>query len=220
MLTPEHRSSSPPATTRTAPDGDFVSIRGVRSDLSSLLDQSLFEPASIEALRRQFVEAQPFPHLVIEGLFDPTLLELLHAEFDLLDQGHWKVFQDAHHDINRLRDGRPASKLYFNLVNSEPFVNALSAITGIDALISDPYLAGGGLHETKAGGKFEMHTDFNKHIRTMLDHELILLTYLNKDWEPAYQRAQPARAPSPAHAAPRPHPPIGGQLVLHQPAPE
>lgn len=192
MQTIQPASGSPPVGERHAHHDDFVSIRGVRVDLSTLLNESMLEPAGIEALRQQFVQAQPYPHLVIEGLFDPTLLELIHAEFDLLEQGHWKVFQDAHHNTNRLRDGTrwgPASQLYFNLVNSGAFVTALSAITGIDALIGDPYLAGGGLHETKAGGKFAMHTDFNKHVRTRLDNEMVMMTYLNKDWDAAYEGA-------------------------------
>ena len=192
MLTIQRESGAPPAGERGAHDDDFVSIRGVRLNLATLLNERLLEPAGIEALRQQFAEAQPFGHLVIEGLFDPTLLELIHAEFDLLQQGHWKVFQDAHHNTNRLRDGTrwgSAAEMYFSLVNSGAFVTALSAMTGIDALLGDPYLAGGGLHETKAGGKFEMHTDFNKHARTRLDHELVMITYLNKDWEPAYEGA-------------------------------
>ena len=34
-----------------------------------------------------------------------------------------------------------------------------------------------------------MHTDFNKHIRTRLDNEMVMITYLNKDWDPAYKGA-------------------------------
>lgn len=192
MITTELDSVAAPAIRPTAGGGDFVSIRGVRIDLTTLLNEELLQPDGIEDMKRRFLEAKPYPHLVIEGLFNPTLLELIHAEFDMLDPQQWRAFKDAQHNFGRVREGArwgPASQLYFNLVNSGLFVNVLSAITGVDALISDPYLAGGGLHETKAGGKFEMHTDFNKHIRTMLDHELILLTYLNKDWEPAYQGA-------------------------------
>lgn len=192
MLATEQEPLAPAADAGAVPGGDFVSIRGVQLALSALLNERLLDPAGVAALRQQFEQAQPFPHLVIEGLFDPKLLELIHDEFDLLDAGQWRLVRDQHHNTNRVRDGArwgPAAALYFDLVNSGAFITALSAITGIDALLGDPYLAGGGLHETKAGGRFEMHTDFNKHVRTRLDNEMVMITYLNKDWEPAYEGA-------------------------------
>ncbi len=170
----------------------FVSIRGVRLELSSLLNEAMLDAAGIAALRQQFIEAQPFPHLVIEGLFNPKLLELIHAEFDHIDRSQWRIVRDDRQNHNRLKDGTrwgPASELYFNLVNSGPFVNVLAAITGVDALLGDPYLAGGGLQETKAGGNFAMHTDFNKHVRTRPDNEMVMITYVNKDWNPAFKGA-------------------------------
>ena len=192
MLTTQTVSSTAPTDARAAVQDSFISIRGVRLDLACLLNEDLLQPSGIAVLRERFFAAQPFEHLVIKGLFNPTLLELIHDEFDLLDHGQWRLVKDGNHNTNRVRDGTrwgPASELYFSLVNSGAFVTALSAITGIDALLGDPYLAGGGLHESKAGGKFEMHTDFNKHARTRLDHELVMITYLNKDWEPAYEGA-------------------------------
>jgi hypothetical protein len=42
------------------------------------------------------------------------------------------------------------------------------------------------LHEIPDGGRFSVHTDFNRHPVTALDNRLVFITYLNKDWEASY----------------------------------
>ena len=62
----------------------------------------------------------------------------------------------------------------------------LCAVTGIDDLIVDPTLFGGGMHAMPSGGRFDLHTDFQQHPRTKLDNRLVLITYLNPDWREDY----------------------------------
>lgn len=178
------------AVSPAASAGDYVCIRGVRLELDKLIDATLLEQSAIETLRERFLNAQPFEHLVIDDLFNPKLLELIEADFDLLNESRWKLSIDGEHEkTHRSLPGSklgPASELYFGLINSGWFLNVVSTISGIDNLIADTTLEGGGLHETRNGGMFAIHTDFNKHIHTMLDNELVLITYLNKDWDPTY----------------------------------
>ena len=56
-------------------------------------------------------------------------------------------------------------------------------------LLPDPHLHGGGLHEAREGGRFQIHRDFDRHPRTGLCNEMVLLTYLNRQWDPAWQGA-------------------------------
>jgi hypothetical protein len=179
-----------PVSEVAALSGDYVCIRGVRVELDELLDTRLLEQSAIELLRERFRNAQPFEHLLIDNLFNPKLLELIHADFDLLNESEWKLSIDGelektHRSLPGSRLG-PASELYFALINSGWFLKVLSTISSIENLIADTSLEGGGLHETRIGGTFAIHTDFNKHIHTMLDNEMVLITYLNKDWDPAY----------------------------------
>ncbi len=80
----------------------------------------------------------------------------------------------------------PAATLYFGIVNSAWFVGFLQEISEIPAIIPDVRLFGGGMHETRRGGSFDIHRDFNLHDQTALDNELVLITYLNKNWDPAW----------------------------------
>ena len=80
---------------KSAPSQDsFVSIRGARIDPPTLLNEQLLDPDRIKALAQPFAEAQPSLHVVIEGLLKPTLLALIHEEFDLIDQGQWRLVTD------------------------------------------------------------------------------------------------------------------------------
>lgn len=78
----------------------------------------------------------------------------------------------------------PATLQYFDLMHRHAMVDFLQSVTGITPLIVDPMLMNGGLHECRDGGRFAIHRDFNRHRRTMLDNALVVITYLNADWQP------------------------------------
>jgi hypothetical protein len=71
-------------------------------------------------------------------------------------------------------------------LNSRHFLEFLEALTGIEGLVADPYLLGGGYHEIRRGGFLKMHADFNWHSRLKLNRRLNLLVYLNKDWDESW----------------------------------
>src|SRR6185437_550489 len=74
----------------------------------------------------------------------------------------------------------------FAELNSATFLQFLERLTGVDALIPDPYFFGGGLHQIEPGGFLKVHVDFSRHDTLHVDRRLNAIIYLNKDWEPAY----------------------------------
>jgi hypothetical protein len=137
-----------------------------------------------EEARRRFTDAHPYPHLVVDDLFSPVLLEKTLDDFAA--QKQWRELTSEREVTLRSRPGAQlghASQVYFDLISSSRFVQFLTEITGIPGLLPDPLLRGGGLHESRPGGKFDMHLDFAKHPVTQLDNRLTLLTYLNKGWQ-------------------------------------
>ncbi len=172
--------------------GDYVVIRGNRLNLDSLFNKKFFDQNTMASLREQFQSASPFPHIVIDGLFNPKLLELVYAEFDLFSEASWRPFVGEYEKTQR-SPPKPklgtATQIYFSIVNSGWFINFMSSVSGIENLIPDPQFYGGGMHETRQGGHFGIHTDFNLHHKTMLDNAMIIITYLNKDWKNTYNGA-------------------------------
>ena len=132
----------------------------------------------------------PFPNIYFKNFFSKIFLEEVLKEFPNLDVNKKAVkFQD----INQLKNASegeellgPKTKALIHYLNSEPFLNFLSNLTGIDNLLPDPTLSGGGYHEIKRGGFLKIHADFNKHPKYKLDRRLNLLIYLNKSWDKSY----------------------------------
>ena len=178
---------------RTAadPHPDHINIRGHRLVLADLVDHRLFDADHLAGLRDQFNAAQPYPHLVVSDWFNPKLLELAQEEFDLYARSELRQVHTKRESTFRSQavEFGPACTLYFSIVNAGWFVNLLSEVTGVAALVPDPGMHGGGLHETRAGGRFQIHRDFDRHPRTGLFNEMVLLTYLNKAWDPSWEGA-------------------------------
>ncbi|RXR08488.1 2OG-Fe(II) oxygenase [Pseudoxanthomonas composti] len=168
---------------------DYLTIRGRRLDLNTLVDERVFDERYARSLGLRFANARPFEHLRLQGLFDPALLELVAEEFDLFPRQDWNTFTTRQEKTFRSAPGArlgPASQLYFSIVNSGYFAEFLGHVTNVHNLIVDQTLFGGGLHESRNGGKFGIHCDFDRHGHNGLRNEMVMLTYLNKDWDPAW----------------------------------
>jgi Rps23 Pro-64 3,4-dihydroxylase Tpa1-like proline 4-hydroxylase len=171
---------------------DYVSIRGVRLELDELVDRHMTAPSLQGQLHRRLQEALPFPYLVIDGLFNPRLLELIAEEFDQTRAETWARIKSSYEETRRSVLGSrlgPATQLYFNVVNSGWFVQWLSGVVGIPDLLTDPKLFGGGLHECRPGGSFAVHRDFQYHRHLGLKNQMVFITYLNKGWQPEWGSA-------------------------------
>lgn len=202
--------------------GDHVVIRGRRLNLSDHVDRRLFDPAYVDEMRERLSRAQPFPHLVVSGWFNPVLLELVREEFDLLDKNAWRVFRTEQERTRRSTPQQrlgPASEIYFSIVNSGWFLDLLADISGHEDLVADPKLLGGGLHETPPGGTFGIHRDFDVHARHGLDNKMVFITYLNKGWDPAWGAALELWRADPSECVHKIQPEFGTSiLMIHGPA--
>jgi hypothetical protein len=139
---------------------------------------------------QQYRNNQPFPHIGIDDFFDDSIIRKVVAnypgEFDaswdrrFLDAGS---YEEQKLGLARMEDFPPYIQQFVNALNSRVFVEFLQKLTGIDGLIPDPYLSGGGLHMIPRGGRLAIHADFNTHKELRLDRRLNLLVYLNYDWQ-------------------------------------
>jgi len=158
-------------------------------DTKSLLPLGKMERC-IDAWAQQYRENRPFPHIGIDDFFDDNIIRNLVSdypgEFDaswnrtFLDAG---TYEEQKLGLDRLEDFPPSIQHFVNALNSRLFVEFLERLTGIDGLIPDPHLVGGGLHMIPRGGRLAVHADFNIHKKLRLDRRLNLLLYLNYDWK-------------------------------------
>ena len=140
-------------------------------------------------LQERYVSAQPFPHIVLDGLFPDETLEAVLADFPRPDEIEWASFDNP---TEKKLGYRYTSPLKRNLrdflyeMSAPPVLRFLEELTGIEGLIPDPYFGGAGPHQILPGGFLKIHTDFNWHPLMKLDRRLNLLVYLNEDWKEEY----------------------------------
>jgi hypothetical protein len=140
-------------------------------------------------LREQYVNARPFPHIVLDNLFPAEVLEKVLAEFPRPEEIEWRRFDNAtEKKLGYWHESTlpPGLQLFLYEMNSAPVLRFLEALTGIEGLIPDPYFGGAGPHQILPGGFLKIHADFNWHPLLKLDRRLNLLVYLNRDWKEEY----------------------------------
>lgn len=138
-------------------------------------------------LHSQYRSADPFPHIVIDGLFEDRVLDRVVAEFPKPEEMRWMAFDSPtekklgyYHEHSTIT---PALRAFLDALNGFETLLFLEELTGIEGLIPDPYFGGGGLHQIESGGFLKIHTDFNVHPKLKLDRRVNMLVYLNRDWQ-------------------------------------
>ena len=150
----------------------------VLSNISSQTDQ----------LSVSFAQNSPFPHVIIDGLFPEQLIRDLVAEFPSPDHESWDrsvvegIQVKLRSNWQSEEDVSPVTAEVVHFFNSGSFMNMLSAITGVQKLISDPYFTGGGRNCILPGGLLDVHADGNWHDAMGVHRRLNAILYLNEDW--------------------------------------
>jgi 2-oxoglutarate-Fe(II)-dependent oxygenase superfamily protein len=149
----------------------------------------MLRPLDRESLRREFAAASPFPFIKIENLLDPAFAEEVAKAYPSFEDaaGRGRTFKTVNEKKKvQITDStifpEPVRRLNDALA-APSFLADLSYITGIPKLLADAELAGGGMHVTGAGGRLDVHVDFNYMEDRKLHRRINLLLYLNPVWE-------------------------------------
>lgn len=150
---------------------------------------------NVKQWRKEYAAGEPFPHIVLDGFVGPDLVKRVADAFSEGEQA-WRQM-DAYTEQGELvsykkKDSAdilsmdPLSRQLLWELNSKPFLQFLTKLTGIPRIISDPLFHGGGFHEIPPGGLLKIHVDFEKHPIYKLDRRLNLILYLNEGWKDEY----------------------------------
>ncbi|MEN7548965.1 2OG-Fe(II) oxygenase [Rapidithrix thailandica] len=140
-----------------------------------------------EDLRKQFLQAKPFPHLAIDQFCEEDKIEQLYAKIPNIEtKSADYIFAKNKFEKSKFwLMGEEFEELYQDL-RSERFQQLLQYITNEDVFIDQKFY-GGGIHQGKKGSFLDMHADFNYHpLDATWFRNLNLLLYLNKDWKKEY----------------------------------
>ena len=143
---------------------------------------------SLDALRVQYLSAQPFPHLLIDNFCNSEKLNKAYESVpELNNKSRDYSFANNKFEKSNYKEICPEFLELYNDLSSERFNKILAHITAKKTFV-DPKNFGGGLHQGKKNSFLDMHLDFNYHpLNKNWYRELNLLLYLNKDWKPEYK---------------------------------
>lgn len=145
-----------------------------------------------EALRQEYRNAKPFPSLCIDNFVEPEFAREISKSYPSFEQaiGMGHLFKRVHESGKiQVTDSKlfpEATARLAEMLASEEFRQKLTEITGIPNLLFDPGFSGGGMHQTKAHGRLDVHVDFNRLPHNGWYRRLNLLLYLNETWQESW----------------------------------
>jgi hypothetical protein len=152
-----------------------------------MIDSNVIERAA--EFQEQFQRAKPFRHVAIDNFLVSDDCEALFRDFPSFDEKRATNEQGLvgrKAVVDQVADISPFYRLFYSYINSEPFLDVMSRLTGIPDLLADKTLFGGGTHDNLSGQSLDVHIDFNIDERNMLHRRINLLIYLNKEWHEAW----------------------------------
>lgn len=144
----------------------------------------------LPAAAEQYRAAGPFPHVVIDDVLHEEAFRKAAAEFPGLHDSFWKGY--LHVNETKYSNTQPDTWGYtLTAVAKEfcspEFVAYLERLTGIEGLMPDWTMDGGGLHQTMTGGHLNIHADFSTHhTHENWARRVNILLYLNEEWRPEW----------------------------------
>jgi Rps23 Pro-64 3,4-dihydroxylase Tpa1-like proline 4-hydroxylase len=170
---------------------DFVSVTDLVDSLSSLGWRG-FTAADLERraaeIGPRFQSAEPFPHVVIDGLLPQNVLDAMLQEFPSAEA--MAVRRNTAQQVKLAnRDWElvgPVTKMVLSEFRSGMWLDFLTKVTGVEKLLADPYMEPDFQHQIQTGGYLRLHYDELHHTRMRLFRRLAFVFYLNEDWDPSW----------------------------------
>jgi len=153
----------------------------------ALFDYDRYE-ARIDELAASYRSNVPFPHLAFEGFLENAAATQVAHEFPSHADDHWIRYRHVNENkasTDRWDDFPPIVTAIIHEMNSPRFLALISKLTGIEGLLADPDIEGGGMHQAWTGGFLNVHTDFTMHRqKPTWRRRCNLILYFNENWDP------------------------------------
>jgi hypothetical protein len=138
------------------------------------------------AWSESFRNARPFPSICIDDFLEPGFALEVARSYPPSLQGPSRSYDAVNEKgktqiEDRSRFPGPVGRLA-DYCASQEFRDVLSEVTGIPNLLWDPKFVGGGMHQTRAHGRLDVHVDFNRLYGRGWYRRVNLLLFLNETW--------------------------------------
>ncbi|MGB0521512.1 MAG: 2OG-Fe(II) oxygenase [Flammeovirgaceae bacterium] len=153
-----------------------------------IINPTLFEEANIARLRKEFDEALPYRHLVIDNFLTEEIATSLNKNFPTVEdlKTHWKSLNEKKSEGSDFEQFHPSFQSLKKELFSKTTYDWITQVTGIEEVFITDDSMGAGLHQGVDGSFLDIHIDFNIHHIKNVHRRLNLLIYLEQDWKPEY----------------------------------
>lgn len=155
-------------------------------DIEDACKRGAFDIGRAERMNPLFVSAEPYPHVVLDDFFPPSIAEEIWSRRPSIKEQNRAVSVRGNQLEKYGQQRTEGSGDIFDFWASKQCTDFLVRLTGIEGLLADPHLLGSGFHSILPGGKLNIHVDFRRHRREGWLRKLNVLYYLNKGWEDAW----------------------------------
>src|SRR3990172_210420 len=152
----------------------------------------LLNPIDRDELRDRARCSQPVRNFAIDHFLRDDFAEEVRREFPPFQQAlaQGKSFHGVNErgkvQITDASTFGPATTRLLELLALDEFRELMSYAMEIPKLLADPQLVGGGLHQTNARGRLDVHVDFNYLEERRLHRRMNILIFFNLDWRPEW----------------------------------
>jgi len=156
------------------------------------LIDSVINPLDIETLAKQFNAGVTTRWICIDNFLEESFANAVADAYpDYSDaQTHGREFTAVNErlkvqivEANLFPD--PVARLNQALASSA-WLETVRKFTGIDKVVADPQLVGGGMHLYSSGAHLDVHVDFNKLNGRELYRRLNILVFMNRGWDDSW----------------------------------
>jgi hypothetical protein len=155
--------------------------------MNAVFDYKGFE-SKVAKISSEYQSVLPFPHAILDDLFDECLIDKINDE---IDRKAFKIDKRSiigeevkvRSDFEDNESLPPEAKKVFDVLNGGKFLNTLTRLTGIDGLISDPYYDGGGINIIENQGTLAVHVDGTNQQRMKVCRRINAILFINDRWD-------------------------------------
>ena len=144
--------------------------------------QDTYSAVALNALHKYKI---PVPHTIIDDFLPADIFEAIVNDIDNIKDDAYTVFSNKSSYRKECRNfvDAPLLQTLANGFHSSNVIKWIEQITGVEKLIPDPHLRGGGLARVPTGNTLGLHTDFNWNDQLMLNRKVNLILYLTPEWK-------------------------------------
>lgn len=152
------------------------------------LNSQVINANSAQHFRREFEQARPYKHIVIDNFLTEEVAHSLYDNFPKMTElrKHYKGINENKSEGSSFNQYHGDFLKVLHGIKSPEFVKWMEEVVQIDDLLLPDDHRGAGVHQGKNGSFLDIHVDFSVHPILNMHRRLNLLIFLNKNWKSEY----------------------------------